>query len=71
MLRGPCGSQVTTVFLGSFLGGTLLNQLQQWLQNPESALTILGTAAPLTAIFFTQYIMLQVPHLPLTQSANL
>lgn len=52
--------QIITVFLGSFVGGTMMNQLQHWLQNPESALTILGTAAPLTAIFFTQYIMLQV-----------
>eukprot|EP00884_Botryococcus_braunii_P018963 jgi/Botrbrau1/5750/Bobra.0134s0023.2 len=51
--------QIITVFLGSFIGGTMLNQLQQWMHNPDAALTILGTAAPLTAVFFTQYIMIQ------------
>ena len=46
-------------FLGSFIGGALFNQFNQWVDNPTSAVTILGTAAPLTSIFFLTYIQLQ------------
>lgn len=54
--------QVITVFIGSFIGGALFNQFNQWIDDPTSAVTILGTAAPLTSIFFLTYIQLQVPH---------
>lgn len=53
-------AQIVTVFLGSFVAGTLFNEVQQWLKNPMEAVSILGTSAPLTSIFFTQYIMTQV-----------
>lgn len=35
------------------------NQLKQFIEEPGSIVTVLGTAAPQTAIFFTTYIMLQ------------
>ena len=52
--------QVITVFLGSVIGGTLFNQFNQWIDSPSSAVTILGTAVPLTSMFFLTYISLQV-----------
>ena len=33
---------------------------QGFIDDPSSIITILGTAAPQTAIFFTTYVMLQV-----------
>ena len=56
----PAAPQIITVFLGSFIGGALFNQFNQWINDPASAITILGTAAPLTSIFFLTYIQLQV-----------
>ena len=56
----PAALQIITVFLGSFIGGALFNQFNQWINDPTSAITILGTAAPLTSIFFLTYIQLQV-----------
>lgn len=56
------------MFLGSFVAGTLFNEVQQWIKNPMEAVSILGTSAPLTSIFFTQYIMTQVP--PRSPSQN-
>ena len=53
-------AQVLTVFLGSFLAGSLFSQFNAWIDNPSSAVTILGTAAPLTSIFFLNYISLGV-----------
>eukprot|EP00887_Chlorella_sp_A99_P007014 scaffold2.g7014.t1 len=50
------GFQVITVFLGSFIAGTFANQLQQFINNPASIVTIFGTSAPQTAIFFMTYI---------------
>ena len=60
--------QVLTVFLGSFIAGSLFTQFQEWTKNPASAVTIIGTSAPLTSIFFLNYIELGVrafspPHL--------
>ena len=52
------------MFLGSFLAGTLFSQVNAWLDNPRGAVTILGTAAPLTSIFFLNFICLEVPRLP-------
>ncbi|KAK9806417.1 hypothetical protein WJX73_004348 [Symbiochloris irregularis] len=50
--------QVVSVFLGSFIAGSLFNQFEQWIKDPTSAVTILGTAAPLTSIFFLNYVEL-------------
>ena len=52
--------QVVTVFLGSFLVGSFFTNFRNWLDNPSSAATILGTAAPLQSIFFLNYIMFNV-----------
>ena len=48
------------MFFGSFIVGTVINQLQQLIKDPTSILTIMGTAAPQTANFFMSYIALQV-----------
>lgn len=47
---------VVTVFCGSFVSGSVLNQLSLWARHPGAAFTILGTAAPLTSIFFLNFI---------------
>eukprot|EP00775_Hariotina_reticulata_P002150 gene2150-2468_t len=49
--------QLVVVFFGSFIVGSLLNQVATWLQQPEQALTILGTSVPQTANFFILYII--------------
>ncbi|GFH25380.1 MaoC-like dehydratase [Haematococcus lacustris] len=49
--------QVATVFLSSFVAGTLLNQIVQFTQNPTSVLTVLGTGAPQVASFFITYVI--------------
>jgi hypothetical protein len=51
---------VLIVWLGSFLTGTFFNQLKQWVNAPSSAVNLIGTAVPLTAIFFMSYMVLQV-----------
>jgi hypothetical protein len=50
-------AQVVTVFLATFISGTLLNQLQQVLDRPASLLTVLGVSAPQTASFFFLYVL--------------
>ena len=52
--------QVFTVFLASFIGGSFFTQFQQWIDDPSSAVTIIGMSAPATSIFFLTYIVLQV-----------
>ncbi|KAL4447960.1 hypothetical protein ABPG75_005179 [Micractinium tetrahymenae] len=51
--------QVVTLFFGSFIAGSFANQIKQFVQSPSSIITVLGTAAPQTALFFTTYLMLQ------------
>lgn len=51
--------QVITTVLGTIVAGSFFNQLQQFIDDPSSAVTILATAAPQTALFFMTYIMLQ------------
>lgn len=57
--------QFVTVFLGSFISGTFLNQARTLITAPTSIPQTLGTAAPLTSIFFLTWIELNVSHLPL------
>jgi len=47
-----------TVWLGSFLVGSFFSQFHQWLNNPSSAVNLLGTAVPQTASFFLTYLAL-------------
>lgn len=51
--------QVVTVFFGSFILGSAANQFQQLINDPGSIVTLLGTAAPQTAIFFLTYVTLR------------
>jgi hypothetical protein len=51
--------QVITLFLGSFIAGTFANQMKQFISDPGSIITIFGTSAPQTAIFFMTYILLE------------
>lgn len=57
-----CVLQFITVFLGSFIAGSVLNQARALISNPTSILSTLGTAAPLTSIFFLTFIELNVRH---------
>ena len=57
------GLQVLTVFFGSFIAGSLLNQIQSIVHNPTSLVHILGDAAPQVAVFFMTYLLLMVSHL--------
>ena len=41
--------QVLVSFFGSFIAGSLLNQVQQIIQDPSSIVQVLGNAAPQTA----------------------
>lgn len=54
------GLQVLTVFFGSFIAGSLLNQIQSIVHNPTSLVHILGDAAPQVAVFFMTYLLLMV-----------
>lgn len=51
--------QVVTVFFGSFIIGSFANQIKQFIEDPASIVTVLGTAAPQTAIFFMSFVQLQ------------
>ncbi len=48
---------MVTVFLATFISGTLLNQLQRVLDHPASLLTVLGVGAPQTTSFFLLYLL--------------
>ena len=52
--------QFITVFLGSFIAGSVLNQARALINNPTMIFSTLGTAAPLTSIFFLTWIELNV-----------
>ncbi|KAL6782290.1 hypothetical protein ACKKBG_A06245 [Auxenochlorella protothecoides x Auxenochlorella symbiontica] len=51
--------QVITVFFGSFIAGSFFNQFKQFIDDPGSIVTVLGTSAPQTAIFFMTYLLVQ------------
>ena len=55
---GSFAPQVMTVWLGTFLVGSFFSQFHQWLDNPSSAVNLLGTAVPQTASFFLTYLAL-------------
>ena len=61
--HGAC-AQFITVFLGSFIAGSVLNQARALINNPTMIFSTLGTAAPLTSIFFLTWIELNVSALP-------
>ncbi len=48
---------MATVFLATFISGTLLNQLQRALDRPASIIPLLGAAAPQTSSFFMLYVL--------------
>ncbi len=48
------------VFVASFVAGALLNQISQFVAEPGTVLTVLGTGAPQTASFFIAYILFNV-----------
>ncbi len=48
------------MFAASFVAGALLNQVSQFVREPGTVLTVLGTGAPQTASFFITYILLNV-----------
>lgn len=52
--------QVLTVFFGSFIAGSFLNQLTAIIHDPSYLISILGDAAPQVAVFFMTYLLLMV-----------
>ena len=52
--------QVLTVFFGSFIAGSLLNQINAIIHDPTTLVDILGDAAPQVAVFFMTYLLLMV-----------
>ncbi|KAL3134038.1 hypothetical protein ABBQ32_008470 [Trebouxia sp. C0010 RCD-2024] len=50
--------QVLTVFFGSFIAGSFLNQLTAIIHDPSYLISILGDAAPQVAVFFMTYLLL-------------
>lgn len=53
-------AQVLTVFFGSFIAGSFLNQLTSIIHDPSYLVNILGDAAPQVAVFFMTYLLLMV-----------
>ena len=54
------GFQIITVFFGTLIAGSIASQIKVFLEQPTLFLTTLGTAAPLTSIFFLTYVQLNV-----------
>ncbi len=49
---------MVTVFFATFIAGSFLNQINQFINAPASVVRILGAAAPQTAAFFINYLLL-------------
>ena len=48
-------AQIIVVFFGTFIVGSFFSQFNQWIDDPSSAVNLLGTAIPQTASFFLTY----------------
>ena len=48
------------MFFGTLVAGSIASQIKVFLEQPTLFLTTLGTAAPLTSIFFLTYVELNV-----------
>lgn len=48
-----CPPQVITVFFGSFIVGSFFSQFNQWIDNPSSAVNLIGTAVPQVGTFIS------------------
>ena len=48
------------MFFGTLIAGSIASQIKVFLEQPTLFLTTLGTAAPLTSIFFLTYVELNV-----------
>ena len=46
-----------TVFAGSFISGSVLNQIVLWVRHPSAVLNILGASAPMTSQYFLSFIV--------------
>ena len=46
------------MFFATFIAGSFLNQISQFIAAPTSVVRILGAAAPQTAAFFINYLLL-------------
>ena len=62
--------QVLTVFFGSFIAGSFLNQLTSIIHDPTTIVEILGDAAPQVAVFFMTYLLLMVRSMPCLTSVT-
>ena len=51
--------QCVTVFFGSFIAGSAANQFNELINDPSNIVTLLGTSAPQTSIFFMTYTTLR------------
>lgn len=59
-LTGTGLRQILTVFFGTLVAGSISSQIKVFIAQPGLFLTTLGTAAPLTSIFFLNYVELNV-----------
>ena len=49
-------AQIVTVFFGTLVAGSIASQIKVFVEQPATFLQTLGTAAPMTSIFFLTYV---------------